>query len=264
VSDPDPTFSSNRDRLTYLIAEYKVLVSGLVVGAVLLAIYYQVSLPQLPDWIPAVLIGWMLFGVPCYLVGAKIARWLRTRNWVTVHHVNSFEDDIEKHKVPPQIWAEKTVEGPDPYPVNGGDGWAVQEYEWLEDVEELRVKGVWLSGLEDTALFTSKSMMLDMHSWMLDQIEKLADTRAKWSRGVVQYEQETVNSFAEARERGVTLERTSGRDVFEDLTGEGDDEEIPSLDDEMPTIEDYQDGAGAGPPTEEDVEARREREEQLR
>lgn len=235
---PAPTFASKWDRITYLLAEFKYLVTGLLLGVIGLIIYYQPTV-TLPDWIPALLVGWLILGVPCYLIAHKIATWLRRRNWVEVHHVNGRTDDLEKHYVPPETWRNKTVDGPDPYPVNGGSAWAVQEYEYLEDVGELRVKGVWLEGLQDTQLYTSKSMMVDMHGWMLDQIEKLADTRAKWSRGVVQYEQETVNDFAEIEERGKTLSRTTGRDVFESVSGD-DDEDIPSLDgDEMPTIDDY-------------------------
>ena len=258
---PTPTFQTNRDRLTYLLAEYKLLVTGMVLGAIGLVAYYQPQLPTPPEWIAGVLVGWLLLGVPCYLVGAKIARWLRRRDRVAVHHVDATDDIVQKHYVPPETWREKEIEGPDPYPINGGSAWAVREYEYLEDVDELRVKGVWLGGLEDTKLYTSKSMMLDMHGWMLDQIEKLADTRASWSRGVVQYEQETVNSFAEARERGVTLDRDSGREIFEGLSGD-DDDAIPGLDeDEMPDIDDYQ---GGGAPTEQEIDARREQEEALR
>ncbi len=243
-----PTFDSRWDHAVYLIAEFKYLVTGMVLGAIGLFAYYQPSIPSPPDWAGAVLVAWLVLGIPCYLGGVAIARWLRRRNWEEVHHVDARGtdgDDIQKHYVPPQTWREKTVDGPDPYPINGGSAWAVQEYEYLEDVDELRVKGVWLSGLEDTQLYTSKSMMVDMHGWMLNQIEKLADTRAKWSRGVTQYEKETVNDFAEARERGVTLERTTARDIFEDVAG--DDDDIPSLDaDEMPSIDEYTQGQPDG------------------
>ncbi|QLH77186.1 hypothetical protein HZS55_07710 [Halosimplex rubrum] len=241
---PAPTFDSRTDRIVYLIGEFRYLVTGMVLGAIALVAYYQPSIPQPPTWVGAAIVAWLVLGIPCYLAGVAIARWLRRRNWVEVHHVDgrgTTETDIEKHYVPPETWRTKTVDGPDPYPVNGGSAWAVQEYEYLDDIGELRVKGVWLEGLEDTQLFTAQSMMVDMHGWMLDQIERLADTRAKWSRSVTQYEQETVNDFAEARERGTTLKRTTARDVFEDMTG--DDEDIPSLDaDEMPNIDDYTDG----------------------
>jgi hypothetical protein len=105
-------------------------------------------------------------------------------------------------------------------------------------------------------------MMVDMHGWMLDNIEKLADTRAKWSRGVVEYEQKTVNDMAEARERGVTLNRTSGRDVFAEISGD-EDSQIPKLNTEdMPDIDEHM-GMGDETPTEQQVERARQREEQL-
>lgn len=254
MSSAAPTFANNRDRITFLIAEYKLLVSGMIIGILGLVAYYQPEVSA-PAWVPALLVAWLLLALPCYLVGLKIARWLRNRNWTTVHHVNAADDVIEKYNVPPQIWRDKTVEGADPYPVNGGSAWAVREYEWLDDVEELRVEGVWLEGLEDTAQYTAKSMLTDMHGWMLDQLEKLADTRAKWSRGVVEYEEETINALTEARERGVTLERETARDVFDGLAGDGE-ADIPKLDtDDMPAVDDL--------PSQDEIDQAREREDEL-
>jgi len=94
---PAPTFQNNRDRLVYLLAEYKLLIGGMLVGAAVLFAYYQPQLPTLPTWIPAIAVGWLVLAIPCYLVGAKIARWLRRRNWVEVHHVNAVEDTTEKY-----------------------------------------------------------------------------------------------------------------------------------------------------------------------
>jgi len=120
MSSPAPTFQNNRDRLTYLLAEYKVLVGGMAIAAVLLVAYYQPQAPTLPTWIPALLVGWLVLAIPCFLVGRKIAVWLRNRRWIQVHHVNAAEDVVEKHNVPPEIWQNKTVEGPDPTPSTAG------------------------------------------------------------------------------------------------------------------------------------------------
>ncbi|MBO4249548.1 hypothetical protein IL252_17240, partial [Halomicrobium sp. IBSBa] len=45
---PAPTFQTNRDRLTWLLGEYKLLVSGMILGAFGLVIYYQPQLPTPP------------------------------------------------------------------------------------------------------------------------------------------------------------------------------------------------------------------------
>ncbi len=88
----------------------------MLVGAAVLFAYYQPLLPTLPTWIPAIAVGWLVLAIRCDLVGAKIARWLRRRNWVEVHHVNAVEDTTEKYYVPPELWREKEIDGPDPYP----------------------------------------------------------------------------------------------------------------------------------------------------
>lgn len=236
--EPSPTFASRTDRVTYLLAQYKILITGLIIGVVALWIFYQPQV-RLPPEFAAVTVGWIVFGIPCYLAGAKIARWLRRRNWEEVHEVDMRRDVIEKWYVPPQTWREKVVDGDPPHPVNDSSAWAVEQFEYLEDIGELRVDGVWLAGLESTKQYTAKSMLVDMHEWMLDQIEKLADLRARWSRGVVEMENKVVNSKAEAEERGITLDKTAAKEVFDSITDDTDDD-IPGLDTEdQPEIGDY-------------------------
>jgi len=232
---PAPTFQNNRDRLVYLLAEYKLLIGGMLVGAAVLFAYYQPQLPTLPTWIPAVAVGWLVLAIPCYLVGAKIARWLRRRNWVEVHHVNAVEDTTEKYYVPPELWREKEIDGPDPYPVNGGSAWAVREYEYLEDIDQLRVEGVWLEGCQDTQLMTSKKQMQDIHGWLIDRAEELAAIRGRWSRGSVELQKKLVTADAEANERGQMIQKTAAKETFGDLIEDGENPE------DAPTIHDLTD-----------------------
>ncbi|MEA5386924.1 hypothetical protein VB773_13220 [Haloarculaceae archaeon H-GB2-1] len=230
-----PTFATNRDRLTYLLGEYKLLVTGLLLGGLALVAYYRPEFPTLPVWVPAVAVGWLLLGVPCYLVGLKIARWLRTRNWVEVHHVNAVEDTVEKWVVPPEMWREKEVDGPDPYPVNGGSAWAVRDFEYLDDLDRLEVRGVWLEGCQDTQLMTSKKQMQDIHGWLIDRAEELAAIRGRWSRGAVELQQKLINAESEALERGLMVTKTAAKDTFGDLIEDGEEFET------APTVHDLVD-----------------------
>ncbi|MBO4249272.1 hypothetical protein IL252_15765 [Halomicrobium sp. IBSBa] len=238
---PTPTFQTNRDRLTWLLGEYKLLVSGMILGAFGLVIYYQPQLPTPPAWIAGVLVGWLLLGVPCYLVGAKIARWLRNRNWIEVHHVNAAEDTVQKHYVPPELWREKEIVGPDPYPINGGSAWAVREYEYLDDIEQVRVRGVWLEGCQDTQLMTSKKQMEDIHGWLIDRAEELAAIRGRWSRGAVELQKKLVTAESEANERGQMIQKTAAKDTFGSLVEDGEDFDdaptIHEIDDHDPTAD---------------------------
>jgi hypothetical protein len=229
-----PTFQNNRDRLTYLLAEYRVFIALVAVCALGLVAYYQPQAPSLPLWIPAVLIAALLLALPCFIAGLKIVRWLRDRFRVEVHHVNAVEDTVQKYYVPPKIWQNKEIpeDAPDPYPINGGSAWAVRQYEYLEDVEQLRVEGVWLEGCRDTELMTAKKQMEDMHGWLIERAEELAAIRGRWSRGAVELQKKLVNSHAEASERGQIVQKTAATDTFGDLIEDGEDyDDAPSIHD---------------------------------
>ncbi|NLV08817.1 hypothetical protein GOC74_02560 [Halomicrobium mukohataei] len=219
----EPTFATNRDRLTWLLGEYKLLVSGMILGAFVLVIYYQPQLPGLPDWVAAITVGWLLLGVPCYLVGAKIARWLHYRNWETVFHINAVTDEREKYKVPPDTWTERDTDGAAPNIVNDGDDYEVREFEWFEDLAELRVTGTWLGAARDSALVTSKAHMDRIHDSLLEKAERLAQIRGEWSDKAVDLEEKIINTGAEARERGKMVDMTAAKDSWEEMRGRLDD-----------------------------------------
>ena len=84
-----PTFANNRDRLTYLLAEYKLLIFGMGMGVLLLIWYYQPTIPSPPTEVASVAVGWLLLGPICFPIGRKIAIWLHYRNWPTVNHITA-------------------------------------------------------------------------------------------------------------------------------------------------------------------------------
>lgn len=141
----------------------------------------------------------------------------------------------------PELWREKEIEEPDPYPVNGGSAWAVREYEYLDDIEQVRVRGVWLEGCQDTQLMTSKKQMEDIHGWLIDRGEELAAIRGCWSRGAVELQKKLITAESEVNERGQMIQKTAAKDTFGDLLDDGDDSEdaptIHDLDDHDPTAD---------------------------
>ena len=235
MSDTVPTFATNRDRLTYLLGEYKVPLTVIVLAAGVWAVWASPQLPQPPDSWLAFSAAWGVLALPAYMVCRRIVSWLHTRDWVTVYHINSVEDTRKVYRVDPDVWAEKSVDGPAPYPVNGGSAWEVREFEYLDDVEELRVKGTWMSATLDSNLVTSKAMMEDVHGFLVDGYMELSRLRARISRMGLEIQHALINEEAEARERGIMLDRDATRQAFEDAREDtkGDDEI------ELPEIEDY-------------------------
>lgn len=227
------TFGSWSDRLTYIVAEGQLVVLGVLfmLGAGL--VLYQPDLPS----VPPIVVGWlaalMLFGPPLLAFWITFVRRLRRRRRIAVHHVDATHDTVQKYYVAPEIWSEKTVDGANPYPVNGGSGWAVQSFEFVEDVEQLTVEGVWLSECEDTKLMTSKSHMEAIYGKLTESHIALNIMRDSISELGADIQKRVTNKGAEAREKGTMMDETAVKDVFDDFTGDIADTgpgDLPTID----------------------------------
>lgn len=228
-----PTFSNATDRVVYLLAQYRFIVSAALIMLGLYLGIAQPKIPSVPQWVTSILSGLLILGPPSYIGGAKIANYLHEANRVPIYHVNVVEDEIEKWLVPPQIWREKTVEGPDPYPVNGGSGWAVQEWDWQEGTETLVVRGVWLSELEDTKLLSEKEHMRSMYGKLLDSHLSLAIMRNSLREIGGDIQTRVMNRVTKSIERGTHLDKTGVKETFEAF--EQDVESIGA--DDLPSVE---------------------------
>ncbi|QLC34075.1 hypothetical protein EFA46_007610 [Halarchaeum sp. CBA1220] len=226
-----PTFASAWDRLTYLLAEAQLLVAALVVTSGVLLWVFSPSIPALPAWSVHLLVGSLVLAPPCLLVGVRFAGWFDRRDWVDVQHINAVEDVAKDYKVPPDVWSEKIVEGPAPYPMNDGDTWVVREYEWLPDAGpngQLVVRGCWLSELEDTKLLTTRSHFNRVYDTLQQshiRLDLFADNLEDMAAAL---QSRLMNKITEAKQRGELLDKnavTAVVDEFEDDIEEvtGDD-----------------------------------------
>lgn len=235
MTDRRPTFDNRRDRVVYLLAEYKLLLGLLFVAAGLVVGLTDAKV-SVPPWVWSVAAAAALLAVPGFIAGKRVAEWLRKRNWVDVHHINAVEDTVEKWQVPPRIWEEKTVEGPPPWPVNGSSAWAVREFDWQEGTDRLTVRGVWLSELSDDKLYTSQQQVKDLHGWMLQKYLELLSLRDRVSKMALEVEEDTINASAEAMEKGTMLEADSVKTAWEEAKSDVED----LSDEDMPTVEDVE------------------------
>jgi len=226
-------FGSWRDRLAYLLAEAQILVLGVLfsVGAAL--VIFRPPIPQVPPVVIGAIAALFLFGPGLFGFFVWLVKKLRTSNMVEVHHVDAVNDTIKKYYVEPEIWQEKAINGPNPYPVNGGSGWAVQEFEWLDDVEELRVKGIWLEETTDTKLLTSKSHMQAIYGKLTESHIALNILRDSVSEFGADIQRRLTNRMAEARERGKLMDESAVKDVFESF----EEDATGMTEDDLPTLE---------------------------
>lgn len=228
-----PQYDSFSDRITHVAANSQLVVAGLIVSLGIAIVWFRPSVPG----VPSIVWGWFaaltLFGPPLLALFIQGARALRGRRMVEVHHVNAANDVLEKWLVAPEVWENKNIDGPSPYPVNGGGAWAVREFEYLEDTGELNVSGVWLSECEDTKLYTSKSHMNSIYSKLTESHIALGILRDSVSEFGADIQKKLVNSMSEARERGKMMDETATKEVFESF-----EDEATSLGaDDLPTLE---------------------------
>jgi len=243
MSDTSTTFGGWSDRLTYLLAEGQILVAGLLLSLGAALIIFRPSLPG----IPPIVVGWfavlLLFGPALFGFFVLLIKALRQRRMVEVGHVNAQKDILKKYYVSPEIWKEKTVEGASPYPVNGGSTWAVQDFEYLDDMDELRVEGVWLSECEDTKLYTSKSHMDAIYGKLTESHIALNIMRDSVNELGADIQRRILNATSEARERGTMMDKSAVKNVFEDF----EDKVTGTTDSDLPTLEIEEEAADAIP-----------------
>jgi len=238
----DMSFDSRADRLTYLVSESQTSIGAAIVTAGVLIAWFEPSIPQVPNWARSAIAALFLLGPPLWIAGMKIVDWLRVRDWVTVFHINAVTDEREKYLVPPALWEDKTVEGPSPYPINGGAGWEVREFEFIEGEDdeqpELIVSGTWMSACTDSKLLTSKAMLEDVHGTLIDKALELSKLRARIKRMGVEIQESTITELVEQEERGTMLDGSAVQNAFESARSEANEE---SIDEEMPEIDEFSD-----------------------
>ena len=235
MSNDEPTsstFGGWADRLTWILAEGQLVVLGLLFTLGGILVIYRPTLPS----VPPIVVGWiaagLLFGPPLFGFFVAFTRRLRKRGMVEVHLVDGVGDTIEKYYVQPEIWGEKKVDGANPYPVNGGSAWGVQEFDYDEEMDELRVSGVWLSETQDAKLITAKSHMESIYGKLTESHLTLNVMRDSVSELGADIQGRVVTSGAEARERGTMMDPDAVKDVFESF-----EEEVQTDSDDLPTLE---------------------------
>jgi hypothetical protein len=248
MTERPPTFASWWDRLTYLVTQAQFLVAAALVALGVGLAVYQPTLPRAPPWLVDLLAATLILGPPLFIAGLKFATWLRTREYVEVYHVNGLRNTREKYLVAPDVWAAKKVLKHSPNLVNDNGAFEVRHFEYQDDVDQLEVDGTWPGQVKDGDLVTYQSHFEEVHDTLLDSHRTLKRLRAKWHRMALDMEGRVLNSQAEAAERGVMLDQSAAKEIYDDVkeVAEADDEELPHL-----TAEEYleaeQDAAGDSP-----------------
>jgi hypothetical protein len=246
------TFGNWKDRLTHIVAEAQILVLGVLFSLGAALVVFKPSIPQVPPVFIGMLAATMLFGPALFGFFVWLVKRLRTRNMVEIHHINGVTDTREKYYVAPEIWSEKTVEGPSPYRCNDEEAFEVREFEYLSDMNELRVRGCYMSQLADSKLVTVKAMLEDVHGDLVDAFLEYNRLRGRISKMGLEIQSDVINEEAEADERGLMNPRTTVRDRFEAAKKDAENASDDVIKDVTEHVEDYAESHGidttSGPP----------------
>ncbi|MCL9812586.1 hypothetical protein [Natranaeroarchaeum aerophilus] len=250
--DTSGTFGGWSDRLTYIAAEGQLVVLGIAFSIGVLLLWFRPSVPG----VPPIAFGWfaalLILGPPLLAMFVTGARKLRNRHMVEVHHINGVTDKRRKLDVAPELWDAKKVEGPSPYPVNDGDAYEVREFEYDEELDQLRVRGCYFSQLADSKLVTVKAMLEDIHGDLIEEFIASNRLRGRISKMGVEIQSDVVNKEAEADERGLMNPRTTVKERFESARDDVEDASIDEIRDMNDYVDEYTDEHGidavGGPP----------------
>ncbi|WP_226007778.1 hypothetical protein [Natrinema salinisoli] len=246
------TFGGWADRLTYVVAEAQLLVAGFAVSLGILLLWLRPSVPGVPPVAKGIFAALLLLGPPLLGLFVSGARKLRNRNMETVYHINGVDDTRRKLYVAPEVWAEKTVEGPSPYKCNDGNAFEVREFTYHEDTGQLVVRGCYFSQLADSKLVTIKAMLEDVHGDLVDAFLEYNRLRGRISKMGLEIQRDVVNEEAEADERGLMNPRTTVKDRFEAAKDDAEARDVDEIKDITQYVDDYTERHGSRTPVEVD------------
>jgi hypothetical protein len=221
------------DRIAHVAAESQLLILALFFSGGVAMLLFQPDIPRVPPIVGGILAATLLFGPILFAWFVTLIQFFRQENRETLWHINGVTDEREKYKVKPEVLDEMDVKGPAPQPVNDGRDLEVREFDWREDVEQLVVRGTYMSALADSKLVTVRSMLEDIHGDLIETWLAFNRLRGRISKLGVQIQNDVINEEAEADERGQMNPKTAVKDRFEDAKTDAenaDDSEIQDVD----------------------------------
>jgi len=245
-----PAFPNDRDRVTYLLAKYRIPITITVLAGGVWFAALEPSLPTPTERQQAFATAWGILAVPTYWVGLKIADYLYSEDWAFVGVTDPGEQErYDLRKVPPDLWEEATINGPTPLePDEGKADYVVTRYQYYEELDELEVRGVPKSGMtpaEATRYETRVDQYYDHYVGVLEAYAKLKSSMAEQATRI---HDETLMQMVETREDADMVPGASVTDQIAGIEEQLDDipngpmddlpEQTTVLDEELGDIDD--------------------------
>lgn len=226
MSDVLPTFRSNKDRLVYLLAEYKYPISAVAVAAGVWAAVFVKQVPTPPQsWLDFSL-AWAVLAFPMYLFGVKVAGWLYTRDWVTVGVVDG-SDELplaRSVRVPPETWHQRTETGASALETSDGNlDYLVQKFEFYEDVGELEVRGFERADMDPDQQFSSAQKVAEYYEFHHVVRRMYTNLKERVHDKISDVHDATMMNVIQQRERGEVDLDVQVTDLIDEMEDSLDD-----------------------------------------
>ncbi|MUV87817.1 hypothetical protein GJ631_14970 [Natronomonas sp. CBA1123] len=223
-----PTFQNNKDRLTFLLAEFRLPLTVMVIAAVVIVLFFEPSLPDPPEPLLSFTVAAGLIAMPSYAIGYIIAN--PSPDYVRVLEADAGSDEKAiPHNVPRHIWEEREEDGPPAYQLPDGT-FLVREFEYLDDVDSLRVTGIWKVTATPMECWRAEKRVDDMYGWMCDRLQEASTALARIERMGVDIHDSVVRDYVEVDEKAKMPSDGLVTDAIDEAVDDLDvDEEPPAF-----------------------------------
>lgn len=225
MSDPAPTFGSNKDRVTYLLAEYKIPIGFVAVALIIWMAAFTPSIPEPPEAMLAGAAAAGLLSFPAFFVAKTVIGWFDTFDGVKVGVSHPGTEPVHTiYQVPTEIWENAEIEEARPYADVDGVDYVVTSFEWLDDIGELRVRGVDRAEMQPAEAWASADRVDQYYKHFLQTLRSYASLKSRVGEKVTEAHDSTIMQMLGERERAELAPGVEITDLINEIEADEEDE----------------------------------------
>lgn len=225
TDEPMPTFASNRDRVTYLLAEYMIPISFVAFALLVWLLAFTPELPEPPESVLAASVAAGLLAFPAFFLAKWVVSKFDTSNTVRVGVSMPGEEPIHQTwLVPREIWGGVEVEEARPLADVEGCDFVVTSFEWIAETETLRVRGCDRSEMDPAEAWADATRVEQYYAHYLGTLRSYASLKTRVGEKVTETHDATIMEMLGAREAAELSPGVSVTDLIEEIEGDETDD----------------------------------------
>lgn len=220
ASGETPSYQDSRDRLTFLLAEYKYIISLAAAAGLLVLASGFWKFPTLPPVVTLVA-KWFAVGIlPATLIAKKtVVAWFVPDNRYRVLVLDP-EQGVEARDVavPRRLWSTRRHKRGRPAitPSRGNLDAVVRTFQYHEGDEQVIVEGCNPDLANPIDVTTTDNRISKIYDVLLDKAEQLRDLRATMDSRALEIQDANLNAVMAAFEHSLSVNPEDSRDLIRD------------------------------------------------